>query len=350
MNFEIETSALSAALRVASVAMTGKSTLPILGNILIEAEKDFVAISATNLDLYVRQKSNAVVKKIGAITAPFSLLQALTGRMQASKVKIELKGKELEFRSGEFTGSLETLPAEEFPPRTTFPSEGKDCDAADIVKPFTMLSHAMADDDKKGYHLMGINLSSGGQFAASDARRAAFYFGEDLTPDNFIIPSGFVNAILKIQPEGEAKFFSGNGNVTLVSKDTEVTSKLVEASFPKVHGLIPGPSKSAYSCGRKELIHALQTCGIFCAPNQPGINIHGSGKEVEISIGKARQVLLGTELENQSLIKIKLDHRFLVECLSVLEGDSCRIQVADGKGPALIEEGNFKEVIMPMRT
>jgi DNA polymerase III subunit beta len=153
MKFSIETQILARALDIASVAADHRISLPILGSVLIEAKESQLILSSTNLDIYVRQELPAQVKQMGAITTSFTLLQKLVNRMTATEVKIEA-GKTINFSSGETTAILEGLPAEEFPPdfkQTT--GEDIECDAADILTPFSKLVHAMSKDPSR-YNLM----------------------------------------------------------------------------------------------------------------------------------------------------------------------------------------------------
>lgn len=350
MKFTIQTDALAAALRIASVAtMSGRSTLPILGNIKIEAKGEQVILSTTNLDIYVIQKVAAKVEKEGATTAPFSILSQLVGRMQSSKIDITDARGELQFKSGEVTAALETLEASEFPEPVPPSGDGVDCDATDILRPFGLVAHAIGTDSSR-YQLMGVCVKPSGEFAATDGRRVALFQGKQISNEEAIMPDIFVRSILKIGPTGEVKVFVGNGHVTLISQDIEITAKLIEAALPGYANAIPKRSKLAFSCGRKALINALQTCAIFAHAKTPGLNLTGIGKEIEVSQpGKASAMVMGTELAGQPEITIKLNEAFLIAALDVLEDENTRIQVTDGASPVVIEEGKFKEVIMPMR-
>lgn len=115
MKFTIETSALLAGLRVASVATSGRDTLPILGNVKLDASENHLTISATNLDIYVQQKIPARVSKEGATTVPFDLFSRLVNRIESTQIAIEQKGNVIDFKAGDVRATIETLPAAEFP-------------------------------------------------------------------------------------------------------------------------------------------------------------------------------------------------------------------------------------------
>lgn len=352
MKFTIETKALADALRIASVATSGgRTSIPILGNIKIEAEKEQIILSTTNLDIYVRQKLLAKVKKVGATTAPFQILSQFVSEMQGSETSLALQDGVLEFKSGKATAELETLEAKEFPEPLPTSGDGVDCDAMDILRPFQMLSHAISTESSR-YALQGINVNDKGEFTATDGRRIAVFAGVKLTKENAIIPDAFIKAILKIDPDGKVKVFVGNGTVALVSDTIDICAKLIEAKFPDGPREVMQKFKAdkALSCNRKELLRALRFCSICSPLKNPGLYISGKEKEVEVSQpGKAVVSVLGSELGGQPEVSIKLNEVFLIGALEVLDGEDCRIRVQDGDLHMMVEEGKFRECILPMR-
>lgn len=353
MKFTIDTKILSDALRIAAVAtMGGRTTLPILGNIKIEAEKDQIILSTTNLEIYVRQKLAAKVKKEGATTAPFQILSQLVSEMQGSETTLSQQDGVIEFKSGKATAELETLDAKEFPEPLPTSGDGVDCTAMDIIRPFQMLSHAISTETSR-YALQGININDKGEFVATDGRRIALFTGVKLTNENIIIPDAFIRAILKIDPDGAIKVFAGNGTIAVVNEKIDICAKLIEAKFPDGPREVMQKFKAdkALSCNRKELLRALRFCSIGALRPGSGLYISGKGKEVEVSQpGKSVVPVLGSELGGQPEVSIKLNEIFLIGALEVLDGEDCRIRVSDGVPRMMVEEGKHKELINPMVT
>lgn len=352
MEFTVETADLTFALNAASAAMTGRSTLPILGNVKLEARGKELSISATNLDLFVSKKVPATVKKEGAVTAPHAILSRLTGRMESKTVSIVLSKKEITFKSGDTTAQIETLPSEDFPPDfKRDETAAVECDAENITKPFSKLIHSVSDDSQR-YNMQGINLApteDGTELCATNAARIVFYRTIPLTKVNVIAPQLFVKAVLSIDPKGPVKLIVGDGVITLISQDVTVSSKLIEASFPGWKQAVPKRTEQAFSCGRKALISALETCAIFTQRQTPGLLIKGRGKEIEVSQpGKVEAMVLGTELSGQPDISIRLNSQWMIETLSVFEGENIRIQLVDNNSPIMIEEGPLTAVINRM--
>jgi len=350
MKFTTETKLLAEALKIAAVAAMDARSIPILGNVKIEVSDDQIVISTTNLDLYVIQKVPAKVSEPGAVTASFSILSQLINRLQSSETKIESGENQIEVESGEVLASLETLDADDFPLPLKVAAEGVKCDAGDLLKPFTALIHAISTDTSS-YYLMGINVA-GKELAASDRRRVASYRGDvELSSDSVILSDVFVRAVLKIQPQGEIRFVITEGNAILVGENIEIQSKLIEGNYPNWKQNVPQKNGKAFACDKKALVDALQTCSIFAGrQNQPGLVLTGKGKEIEVAMpGKARAMVLGNELCGQPKVSVRINERYLLDALNVVEKEDVRINVIDGHSPVLIEDGAFQSVIMIMR-
>lgn len=345
MKIKLETKHLAAGLKTVSVAVDRRSTLPILGNVKIEARENNVILSTTNLDLAVSITLPAKVTKEGATTLPFSILDKLAGRLRALDTKLEVTGKVLKIESGETSATLEMLPANEFPPP---PPQNRTnaitCDASDLMTPLEKVHHAMSKDESR-YHLKGVNLR-GNEFVATDGRRIAIYTGKKLTDDSVIISDSFVRAILAIAPTGEIETVVADGLISVKAATVEILAKLIEAKYPNWKTAIPAPGKELFGCGRTELIEAIKTCAVFHDGLIQGIEITGAGKEIAITNGERVKVLvLGTELAGQPKLTKRVNSVYILDTLNVLEKDNVTIQCSADDPSLVIEEESFKTIV-----
>lgn len=349
MKFSIETHHLASALSVVSVAAEGHATLPILGNVKIEAKESQAIFATTNLELWATATRPATVKQEGAITLPIDLLRKLVSRLQSTQADFTLDGKEMKLRCGDVDAVFETLPADEFPPEPTQNEGGAvECDASDIVDPFAKVSHAIGCDPSR-YTLMGVNLNDG-HFIATDGRRISVFKGANLTADNVIVPDLFVRAVLKIKPAGKVKVNVADAHISLRSEDCALVSKLIEGQYPNWRNVVPKNGSNLFACGRKDLIDALRTCAIFTDASTKALNMIGRGKQVEISEGKsAKAMVMGTELAGQPKLTMRFNCGYMLDVLGVLDKETVTIRCSDSGSGMVVEEGPFKAVIMPMR-
>lgn len=354
MKFTIKTSDLKAALEICSVAMMGRATLPILSNVKIEALEGRIILSTTNLEIYVKQKAEAKVSKEGAVTVAFALFSGYIREIDAAELTItQGKNHVIDCKSGEKSFTMETIPAEDFPQQLKQEGKPKRCDAADITKPLSMLRYAICQDESR-YILQGIRVApveGRSEYIATEGHVICTYDGENIAGEEAIIPDSFVTAFLKIKPGAAVAVLISNGAISIQSEETFLQGKLIEGNFPNWKQAVPARLADALSCGRKPLIRALKFCAQALAGSQvPGLYLAGKGKEVEVSLpGKAVNTLLGTELETQPQVTIKIDAHFLIETLSVMEGDDVRIQHKDKSNVIMIEEGKFSATIMLLK-
>lgn len=347
IKFTIETKLLHEALGIASVAVDSRLSLPILGNVKIEAG-DKISLTTTNLDLFVEQLLPSKGKvKPGAVTVPFDLLHRLTGRLTSTETEMELAGKILKIRSGEINAILETLPEDEFPPMPKQKTADVDpCDVKELLIPLKKVHHAMSIDASR-YHLCGVNLN-GPQFIASDGRRIAVFTGREFSKESVIVPSIFVKAMLKIEPAGKIAVLISDGLISVQNMELKVFCKLVEAQYPTGAKTASEkkPGKHIFGCDRTELIEALKTCAIFRDGIMNALTMSGRGNEIEISKDdKIKAMVMGCELAGQPELTKRFNSNFLLDALGVLEEKAVTIHCEDSDATLLIQEGAFKTVI-----
>lgn len=349
MKFTIETGVLSAALDIASVAVDHRLSLPILGNVRIEARCEQVTVTTTNLDLFVAQTLPAKVSEDGVTTVPFGLLHKLTGRLQSTQTEIESDKKLLNISSGEVDAILETLPEDEFPPMPTQNRDNKIiCDAKELLIPLSKVSHAMSRDTSR-YNLMGVNLH-GEEFVSSDGRRLAIYIGREFTKESVIAPDIFVRALLKIEPMGEVEIAVSDGFISVISPTIQIVCKLIDSHFPSWKQVVPDKlGKHIFGCDRKELIEALRTCSVFKDGVINALQMTGRGKEIEVSKDtsiKAR--VLGNELSGVPKITKRFNASYMLDALGVLEEPNVAIHCSEENQTMVIQEGPLKMIINGM--
>lgn len=349
MKFTIETSILHAALGVASVAVDSRLSLPILGNVKLQADENGVSVTTTNLDLFVEQTLPSKGVKPGTITVPFDLLHRLTGRLTTTKTEIELSGKSLKIRCGEVNAVLETLPGDEFPPTPT--QKGGTpitCGAKELLLPLQKVNHAICDDSSR-YQLCGVNIN-GPEFVATDGKRLAIFVGTEFSKESVIIPTIFVKSFLKIAPAGEITVMVAGGLIAIESDTLRIVCKLVEAQYPNWKAFVPGkPGKEIFGCDRQELIEALKTCSVFRDGMMNALTISGRGKEIEVAKDeKIKAMVLGSELAGQPKLTKRFNANYLLDALGVLEDKNVAIHCDKDSPTLIIQEGAFKTIIQGM--
>ncbi|TMF94207.1 MAG: hypothetical protein E6I04_14740 [Chloroflexi bacterium] len=129
---------LGQALQVVSRAISSRTTLPILNNILIETTSEGLALTATNLEIGIRKLVPAEVSSEGSTTAPARLLTDFVGTLPDDNLEMTLDSatQSLSLRCARFDTHIKCIEAEEFPPGPK-PDEGDRLEVGldDLVRP-----------------------------------------------------------------------------------------------------------------------------------------------------------------------------------------------------------------------
>jgi DNA polymerase-3 subunit beta len=108
---------LARGLSIVARAVAARSTLPVLGNVLLATEHGRLRLSATNLELGISCWIGAKIEEEGAITIPARTFVDLVNTLPADKVSMELNVRThtLNVRSGAFNNDVNGIDAQEFP-------------------------------------------------------------------------------------------------------------------------------------------------------------------------------------------------------------------------------------------
>ena len=123
MKLTCDAKMLAKALAAVARAVPQRTTLPVLGHVLLEAEGERLTLTTTDLEIGVRTSIPAAVEAPGATTVPAKLIAGVVAQMPDEVVSIALKRADLHMAAGRYTTALRTMPADEFPPGPQ-PAEG----------------------------------------------------------------------------------------------------------------------------------------------------------------------------------------------------------------------------------
>ena len=115
MKFSISKNALLDLLQVVVSAVPTKSTLPILSNVLIEADKEGLTLVATDLDISIRTKGEAAVKETGSITVPAKRIGEIVRELPDADVNIVVSNTKVTLKCGNGSYTIVGLDPEDFP-------------------------------------------------------------------------------------------------------------------------------------------------------------------------------------------------------------------------------------------
>jgi len=369
---------LSQALQVVSRAISTRTTLPILNNILLETTGDGLALTATNLEVGIRKIVPAEISDEGSTTAPARLLTDFVSTLPDEPLEITLDSttQTLSLRCARFDTHVKCIEAEEFPPGPK-PDEGDRLEIPlDELLTAVEQTQMAASTDEARPVLTGVLLhiepeaaakaaaAAGGQtLAATDGHRLAVRrleaSGSNGLDARLIVPARALGEL--------ARAFRGeSGNVELiVSKarnqvffragTSEVTSRLIDGTYPNYSQVIPSKSSTRIRVPTAELTQTVRALSLFARDSANVIRLRAQGSTLVLSatpneVGDSKAEV--NAKVDGSEIQIAFNARYILDALSVLGSDEVELQFDGPLSPGLIrtpESDDYLYVIMPIR-
>ena len=363
---------LAKGLSIVSRAVAARSTLPVLGNILIASDNARLRLSATNLELGITCWIGAKIEDEGATTVPAKTLVDLVNTLPQDKVEMSLvvRTQTLNLSCGRVQANIKGIDAQEFP---LIPPANLD-DALQLnVEDFReMINHvifAAATDEARPILTGVLAKIEGGQvtLAAADGFRLSLRTAHLSTPNaepiQAIIPARALAELGRVITAEEPVFMSlppGRGQVIFHHDSVELVSQLIEGAFPDYNNVVPKNYTTRTVMSTAEFRKACKTSDIFAreAAHTARLKIKPGSEltpgHVTISATAAETGDNVTELDatvDGGPVEIAFNVKYLVDVLNVLDTPNVALETSTSSSPGVIRpvgRDDFLYVIMPM--
>jgi DNA polymerase III subunit beta len=363
---------LARGLNTVSRAVSPRSTLPVLANVLIASDEGRLRLSATNLEMGITCWIPARIEQEGSTTVPARTFGDLINTLPGDQLKLVLdtQTQSLHVQGGASNNDIKCIDAQEFPPMPV--PDMQDAIQLNVVD-FKEMIHQVAfaaSTDEARPVLMGVLMvveKDKVTMAAADgfrlSVRKATLSAPGLHPFNAIIPARALNELARIAADSNDMIQmvapKGRGQVVFRVKDVELVSQLIEGAFPDYQQIIPRNYKSRTLVSTASLLKACKQAEIFAreGSNVARLDIksaNGGSGEVEISAtseetGKNETIVEATV--DGSGVLIAFNVKFLREVLEVIKSPNVALETAAANSPGVIRpvgDEDFLHVIMPM--
>jgi DNA polymerase-3 subunit beta len=364
---------LAHGLGLVSRAVSPRSTLPVLGNILIASDEGRLRLSATNLELGITCWIPARIEQNGSTTVPARTFGDLVSTLPADQVMLSLdtRTQTLNVRGGTSTNDIKCIDAQEFPPTPTVDLDGAmQFNVAEFREMIQQVAFAASTDEARPV-LMGVLLQAEKNkltLAAADGFRLSVRTAVLSTPAptaiNAIIPARSLMELARVAPDGDETLQMAipkmRNQVVFRAKDVEVTSQLIDGTFPDYQQIIPRKHSTRTVVSTSALLKACKQAEIFAreGSNVARVNIKSASSdqpsELEISAmseetGKNETIVEATV--DGSGVLIAFNVKFLREALEVIKTPNVAIEMSAANSPGVLRpvgDEQFLHVIMPM--
>jgi DNA polymerase-3 subunit beta len=349
-----------------------KATMPILSNVLIEAEKDQLCLTTTNLDLGIRCKLKADVKETGSITLPVKRLASIVRELPNSDVTVEASpNHQVKLSSGGSTFRIMGMGREEFPPLPEFGDEkAHTLLQADLAAMLRSVSYAQSQDETR-YTLNGVyfNFKEGSlSLVATDGRRLAL-ISKDMevaaaSTGAIILPAKTVAELTRLLDKGERVKINFNDRRCAFQIATDkdgsglidsvyLYSKVVEGSYPNYQQVIPKETHQRIKLERELFLQCVHRAALVCSEKSNSVRIKLTSNLLEIT---AQSPDFGEAHESMAVgysgpdLQVGFNPGFIMDPLRALTKDEVFLELKDEVSPGVFKTlDQFLCVIMPMR-
>ncbi len=365
---------LARGLGIVSRAVSPRSTLPVLANVLIATDEGRLRLSATNLEMGITCWIPARIEEEGSTTVPSRTFADLVNTLPGDQVQLTLDAQtqNLNVHSGSSNNDIKCIDAQEFPPLPVAEMEGAiQLNVVDFKEMIHQVAFAASTDEARPV-LMGVLMTVDKDqvtMAAADgfrlSVRKAALSSPAPKPVNVIIPARALSELARVAGDGDEMISmvvpKGRGQVIFRVKDVELVSQLIDGTFPDYQQIIPRQYKSRTLVSTASLLKACKQAEIFAreGSNVARLDIKAANGdmtpgEVEISAvseetGRNETIVEATVDGGSVLIAFNV--KFLREVLEVVKTPNVALETSAANAPGVVRpvgDDSFLHVIMPM--
>lgn len=360
---------LARGLQVVSRAVSSRSTLPILANVLLRTEDAGLKLTATNLEIGITCWVPGRIENDGALTVPARLLTDLVNSLDpGERVELEVeKEGTLRIRSGRQHASLRGMDAEEFP---VIPAAGE--------RPTTRVSQrvlraalaevtfAAASDEARPI-LTGVLTRLEGDrltLAAADNYRIAVKTIATLDPvedTSLVVPARTYHELERLLADVddpvELLLAPSRNQVTFHLEGVDVVSRLIDGQFPNYGQVIPTTHATRAEVDREGLLKAVRLSALIASSSANVVRLRAESEGSSITMAAVADVG-DTEAEVEATIEgegltIAFNARYLQEALANVDAERLSLEFNGPLSPGVLRpigEDGYVHVVMPVRT
>jgi DNA polymerase-3 subunit beta len=371
MKFSIDRGALLKAVGQAQSVVERRNTIPILANVLIEAEGDTVSFRATDLDIEVVDIAPAKVERAGATTVSAVTLHEIVRKLpDGALVTLTDDGASgrLTVQAGRSNFSLATLPREDFPVMaSTEYTSNFSAPSAVLRRLFDKSKFAISTEETR-YYLNGVYMhvaDAGGQrvlrCVATDGHRLAridadLPTGAEGMP-GVIVPRKTVGELRKLLDDDDAVIAVSvsETKVRFATPGITLTSKVIDGTFPDYSRVIPAANTRRLEVDASEFAQAVDRVATVSSERSRAVKLSLDEDRLVLSVNAPDAGAAEEELAvayGDDPLEIGFNAKYLLEIASQVDRENAVFLFNSAGDPTLMREGNDESaiyVVMPMR-
>jgi len=371
MKFSIERGTLLKAVSQAQSVVERRNTIPILANVLIEAEDETVHLRATDLDIEVVDKTLAQVERAGSTTVAATTLHEIVRKLPDGALvtlTADASAGRLTVEAGRSNFSLATLPKEDFPVMASSEYQSNFSAPAGVLRRLFDKSRFAISNEETRYYLNGVYMhvseADGGKVlrcVATDGHRLA-RVDADLPEGaadmpGVIVPRKTVLELRKLLEEDDMAIAVSvsETKVRFATPEITLTSKVIDGTFPDYTRVIPQGNTKRLEVDAKEFAQAVDRVATVSSERSRAVKLQLDEDRLVLSVNAPDSGAAEEELAvayGDERLEIGFNAKYLLEIASQVDRENAVFMFNSAGDPTLMREGNDQSavyVVMPMR-
>jgi DNA polymerase-3 subunit beta len=378
MEFVVRRNDLLRELQLFQGIVERKNTIPILANVLVEAQNDQVRFLATDLEVGLRSKCAASVAKGGSLTLPAKKLYEIVKSLPETDIRVEEDKGGVKVAADRFDSRIQTLPREDFPTlpassgsptavlpsaalremvaKTHFAITGEDTRFFLNGALFVMKADSMSLVATDGHRLALVTVPRNGGDQGNEVARFKAKQGDEERP---ILPKKTLGELGRLLAEGdeEVRFQKGENHLFFDVGERTLISRMIDGQFPAYERVIPKANDKHIEFERDRLTNAVKRVALLSNERSRAVKFHIEKGKVDVTssspeLGEAHETL-PVEYSGGSM-QICFNAQYVLDFLAAVGTDVVSLDVKDEVSQAIVKpvgaEGyDYTYVIMPMR-
>src|ERR687885_3040716 len=366
------TEAFGRKLALVSRGVSARSTIQLLGGILLEAGDGLVRLSATDMEISVQTSSPAEVEEEGRVVIPARIFNDIVRSRPGGRFSLEHDSSAgtVRLAAGENEYRIRTYAADDFPQLPGFEAEGAFKMSGELlVETVEKVARSYSRDETRPV-LTGILISfedSRVRMVTTDSYRLSIKETELATTSfegsrEAIIPARAMQEVSRIfsgSDEEDVEVALSENQALFRIGDVVLGTRLIDGNFPEYRRLLPGGFEREISVSREELIGTLRRVNLFAARQTPPVPVSlsfGEGSvEVIVRNGEVGDAHERLSASSEDEFLISFNPGYLLDGVSAIDSENVVFKLNEPLKPGLIvpeengEEPDFLYLIMPMR-
>jgi DNA polymerase III subunit beta len=369
MRVTIERSLFLKALNHVQSVVERRNTIPILSNVLVQADGQHVKLTATDLDIEIVESVAADVGRKGAVTVPAHMLYDIVRKLpDGAQLELEQTGEQgrVMVFAGKSRFTLQALPPDDFPDL----AQGEMGNtfmllAADLRGLIEKTRFAISTEETR-YYLNGIYLH---EVAKDGMLRAVATDGHRLAQAQIPLPKGAkgmpgvivprktvldVAKLLEME-SGEVEVSLSSSKIKFVVGDLVLTSKLIDGTFPDYERVIPRNNDKVLAMDSRSFAQAVDRVSTISMEKGRAVKLAITPGKLTLSVNNPDSGSAEEEMPveyGSEPIDIGFNARYLLDVAGQVKADSMTMHLADAGSPTIVRDPADDQalfVLMPMR-